>query len=461
MKEQLIDIIVIGGGVGGYVSALRAARLGASVVLVEKNALGGTCLNVGCIPTKALLESSRLLRSIAGAAEFGIQVDGMHAIPERITARARSIVDIMCKGVAGLLDSAGVRVEKGTARLRGAGRVEIEATDGGTELRGRSIIIATGSSWVSLPGVSIDGEYVMTSDHALALERIGGSMAIIGAGAVGCEFAEIYSALGTRITIVEMMPQILPGEDPELARRLEASLKRKGIRVLTSSKVKEIERAGKVVKVALEGGSAFEADRILLALGRKPNTEGIGLETVGIQSDRGGIATDGAMRTNVGSIFAVGDVTGKYMLAHVALAQALIAAENACGGSSHINYRAVPRCIYTDPEFAAIGMGEAEAKAAGLECSVSRMRLGRVGRALTLGHTLGLAKIVTETASGRVLGFHLLAPHASELAGELALAIGQGMRASDIVQAIHPHPTMSEVVWESAASAAGKSIHGD
>lgn len=461
MDDQTVDIIVIGGGVGGYVSALRAARLGATVVLVEKHVLGGTCLNVGCIPTKALLESSKLARSIAKADQFGIEVEGVHTVPERIAARARSIVDLMCKGVVGLLDSAGVRVVKGTARLGGHDRVEIESEDGGEVLRSRSIIIATGSSWVTLPGIPVDGENIITSDHALGLERVGGSMVIIGGGAVGCEFAEIYSALGTRITIVEMMPQILPGEDAELARRLESSLKRKGIRVATSSKVEGIDTAGGMIKLAVEGGSVVEADRILLAVGRRPNTEDVGLETAGIQAGADGIATDEGMRTNVDSIFAVGDVTGKYMLAHVALAQAMTAAENACGGSSHMDYRAVPRCVYTDPEFAAVGMAEGEARAAGLDCSVARMRLGRVGRALILGNTLGLAKIVTETTSGRVLGFHLLAPHASELVGEIALAIGHGLGADDIARTIHPHPTLSEVVWESAASAAGKTIHGD
>jgi dihydrolipoamide dehydrogenase len=282
----------------------------------------------------------------------------------------------------------------------------------------------------------------------------------MGGGAIGCEFAEIYAALGGDVTIVEMMDHILPGEDAELARRLEASLKRKGIKILTSTMVKgvETESDGLVVKVG--NGDGIRTETLLVGIGRKPNTGGIGLDEAGVDFTGHGIATDDGMRTNVPGIYAVGDVTGGLLLAHVALAQGIVAAENACGMDSHMDYAAIPRCVYTDPEYAAVGLTEAEAIDQGLGPKVFKVRLGQIGRALTLGETFGLAKMVVDESTGRVLGFQALGPHASELLAEIGLAIQKGMLAEDIARVIHPHPTLSEIVWEAAEGASGKAIHG-
>lgn len=461
MSQQPYDMIVIGGGIGGYSAALGAAGAGASVALIEKHLIGGTCLNIGCIPTKALLESCRLLRSCGRAAEFGVRLGD--AVPDRaaIAARSKSIVETMRKGVEDLLGHRGITVIMGEAQLHAANRVEVTTDADAVMLEAKSVVVATGSSWVTLPGVEIDGDRLITSDHALDLDEVSGTMTVIGGGAVGCEFAEIYSALGTEVTIVEMMDQLLPGEDRELARRLEASIKRKDIKVLTSSRVSAIDRTGDGLTIAIEGGADLIADRALIAVGRKANTEGFGLNRIGVEMSGGFIRTDNGMRTSAAGVFAVGDVTGDYLLAHVAMAQGLVAAENACGGTSTIDYSAVPRCVYTDPEYAAVGMTEAQASDSGRDVAVHRVRLGRIGRALTMGETLGLAKMVIDRNSGVVLGFQAVAPHASEFLSEISLAITKTMKPDDIAAVIHPHPTLSEIVWEAAEGALGKPVHGD
>jgi dihydrolipoamide dehydrogenase len=323
------------------------------------------------------------------------------------------------------------------------------------ECRAGSIILATGSSWIDLPGIEIDGEQIITSDHALGLGRIDGDMLVVGGGAVGCEFAEIYSALGSSVTIVEMLEQLVPGEDTELARRLEAALKRKGIRVLTRTRVAGIDRTGERLTVRLDGADSVETDRVLLGVGRKPNTEGLGLEDIGLELEGNAIKVDSGMRTNIPGIFAVGDVTGKFMLAHVALAQGIVAGQNASGMDSVMEYEAIPRCVYSDPEFAAVGLTESRARELGVDVSVHKVRLGQIGRALTMGETFGLAKVVYESGSGKVLGFHALGPHASELLAEVTLAIRSGLSVEDIAGTIHPHPTLSEIIWECADGALG------
>ncbi|HVP57574.1 MAG TPA: dihydrolipoyl dehydrogenase, partial [bacterium] len=460
MDSESYDIVVIGGGPGGYVAALRGASLGAAVALVEEDLIGGTCLNRGCIPTKSLLESARLVRRITRAAEFGVVVDGARPDPQAIAARAQSVVGLMRKGVEDLLATRKVTVIKGRARLGSAGTVEVAGASGATRLSAKAVIVASGSSWTSLPGVVVDGQAIITSDHALDLKRPRGTMVIVGGGAVGCEIAEVYSALGAKITIVEMMDHILPAEDAEMARRLEAVLKRKGIGILTATRVMTIDKSNQGTTVTLDGERKLQADQVLMAVGRRPNVDGLGLDSAGVAFDRKGITVDAHLRTSAPGIYAVGDVTGKYMLAHVAMAQGVAAAENACGVASEIDYSAIPRCVYTDPEYAAVGWSEEEASRAGAEPRVYKLRLGRIGRALTLGETFGLAKIICDGPGGRVIGFQVLAPHASELVAEVGLAIKQGLTAEAIARVVHPHPTLSEIVWEASAGAAGKSIHG-
>lgn len=454
MTEQSYDIIVIGGGVGGYTAALRAAEHDASVALVESGAIGGTCLNIGCIPTKALLESCRVVRTAAKAGEFGVTVGEIGTLPEKMVSRSRSVVETLTKGVEDQITRAGVAIVRGTGKLVSSEGVGVKTEMGDLTLKAKSIIIATGSSWISLPGIEIDGRWVITSDHALALEHVPGDIVIVGGGAIGCEFAEIYSALGTKVTIIEMMGHILPAEDAELAKRLEAALKRKGIRIMTGSKVAGIDKGESSVKVRVEGGETLEAGQVLMGIGRAPNAAGLGLEEVGVRLSGKSIETDDGMRTSVPGIFAVGDVTGKWLLAHVALAQGVVAGRNACGGSAVMDYGAVPRCVYTDPELAAVGLTEAEAKSRDMRVKVHRVRLGQVGRALTLGETFGLAKILYEEESGRIAGFHVLGPHASELLSEVCLAIRNGITVGGVAEVIHPHPTLSELVWECVDGAA-------
>ena len=454
MTEQLHDIIVIGGGVGGYTAALRAAGLGASVSLVESGEIGGTCLNIGCIPTKALLESCKVARTAAKAGEFGVGLGGVETFPQKMVSRSRAIVETLTKGVEDQLKRAGVTIVRGTGRLASSHEVEVKTETGDLMLAAKSVIIATGSGWISLPGVEIDGKRIITSDHALTLEHIPDNLVIVGGGAIGCEFAEIYSALGTKVTIIEMMGHILPTEDAEPAKRLEAALKRKGIRISTGTKVAGIDIDESGVRVMVEGGDAIEAGQVLMSIGRAPNAAGLGLDEVGVRLSGRSIETDDGMRTSVPGIFAVGDVTGKWLLAHVALAQGVVAGRNACGDTAAMDYSAVPRCVYTDPEMAAVGLTEAEAEARGVGFKVHRVRLGQVGRALTLGETFGLAKIIYEEGTGRIVGFHVLGPHASELLSEISLAMRKGITVGEVAEVIHPHPTLSELVWESVDGAA-------
>jgi dihydrolipoamide dehydrogenase len=460
MQMESFDIVVIGGGVGGYTSALRAAEAGRTVGLIEKGEIGGTCLNMGCIPTKALLESCRLALHAGRADEFGVAAGAVDLIPGRMVEQARSIVKTLTGGVTDSLRKAGVAVLRGHGSLVSPTEVRVVTESGSSILRAGVVVVATGSSWVSLPGIDIDGDLIITSDHALALDRVVGRIAIVGGGAVGCEFAEIYNALGAEVTIIEMMEHILPGEDAELARRLEAALKRKGIRIMTGTKVEGIERKAGEAVVGVAGGRGVAADRVLMGIGRAPNSSGLGLEAVGVEVMRGAIVTDQGMRTNVPGVFAVGDVTGKWLLAHVAIMQGIVAGRNAVGGTAVMDYGAVPRCVYTDPELAGVGLTESEALSQGRPAAVFRERLGRVGRALTLRETFGMAKAVYDPDTGGILGFQVLAPHASELLSEVSLAVRSGMTVDRIAEVIHPHPTLSELVWECFDGAARQFRHG-
>ncbi len=460
MADERVDVAVIGAGPGGYVAALRAAGLGASVAVIEMDEAGGTCLNRGCIPTKAILASTGLLRAVARSRDFGISVGDVSFDPSVIASRSKGIVETMRKGVEELLTRAGVDLIRARGVLKGPGAVEAVGPDGTRALSCGAVIVATGSEWIEVPGIETDGGRVITSDHAFSLADIPASIAIVGGGAVGCEFAEIYSALGVETTVIEMMPHLLPGEDTELARRLEAALKRRGIGIAVSKRVTGLEECGRTIKVHAGDDWSIDVEKVMVAVGRKPSTEGLGLEEAGLDVEGGGIGVDERMETRVPGIYAVGDVTGKFLLAHVASAQGVVAAENACGVRAEMDYGAVPRCVYTEPEYAAVGMGEAEAAEAGIEAAVYRVHLGRIGRALTLGETFGLAKMTCARETGKLLGFHVLAPHASELVSEVSAAMAGGLTAEDLSRVIHPHPTMSEMVWEAAQGSAGRPLHG-
>jgi dihydrolipoamide dehydrogenase len=462
MSER--EIGIIGGGPGGYVAAIRAAQLGAKVTLIEKDELGGICTNWGCIPTKALLRGVELLESVEGAKDFGIQVEQVAVDFSKLMARKERAVKTLVSGVGGLMKSNGIEVIKGKARLISPQKIEVvDEKQQKVPYQVRKIIIATGSISADLPipGAKLAG--VIDSDGALQLTKIPESMVIIGAGPIGLEFGTIFAALGTKVTILEMLPQILPSEDPEVASALDKSLKRFKILTLPGCQVKEIttgsEGKRKVVALTGEGEKAFDAEYVLVAVGRKPNIEGLGLREVGVRFSKKGIEVNEKMETNIPGVYAIGDVTGQWLLAHFASAQGEVAAENATGQEVLLNSRVVPRCVYTLPEVAAVGLTEKQAREAGYELKVGRFPFAANGKATVIGERNGFVKMVAETKYDEILGVHIFGPHATDLIGEAVLAMRLEGTAADIAQAIHPHPTLTEALKEAAFDVDGRAVH--
>lgn len=458
------EIVVIGGGPGGYVAAIRAAQQGAKVTVIEKEELGGICLNWGCMPTKALLRGVELLELLQASKDFGIRVGEVTVDFPGLMARKDRAVKTLVSGVGGLMKSNGVEVIKGKAQLISPQSIEvIDEKQQKLTFQARKIIIATGSVSAALPvpGAKLPG--VIDSTGALQLAQVPESMVIIGAGAVGLEFGTIYAALGAKVVVLEMLPQILPSEDPEIASALDKTLRRFKIQTFTNCRVKEIlEESGgkrKVVAVAGEEEKTFEAQYVLVAAGRNPNVEGLGLEKAGVRFGKKGIEVNEKMETNVPGIYAIGDVTGQWLLAHFAMAQGEVAAENAVGHEAHMDSRVVPRCVYTLPEVAAVGMTEKQAKDAGHELKVGRFPFAANGKATILGERSGLVKIIAETKYDEILGVHIFGPHATDLIGEAVMAMRLEGTASDIAQAIHPHPTLTEAMMEAAFDVDGRAVH--
>jgi len=458
------EIVVIGGGPGGYVAAIRAAQQGAKVTVIEKEELGGICLNWGCMPTKALLRGVELLELLQASKDFGIRVGEVTVDFPGLMARKDRAVKTLVSGVGGLMKSNGVEVIKGKAQLISPQSIEvIDEKQQKLTFQARKIIIATGSVSAALPvpGAKLPG--VIDSTGALQLTQVPESMVIIGAGAVGLEFGTIYAALGAKVVVLEMLPQILPSEDPEIASALDKTLRRFKIQTFTNCRVKEIlEESGgkrKVVAVAGEEEKTFEAQYVLVAAGRNPNVEGLGLEKAGVRFGKKGIEVNEKMETNVPGIYAIGDVTGQWLLAHFAMAQGEVAAENAVGHEAHMDSRVVPRCVYTLPEVAAVGMTEKQAKDAGHELKVGRFPFAANGKATILGERSGLVKIIAETKYDEILGVHIFGPHATDLIGEAVMAMRLEGTASDIAQAIHPHPTLTEAMMEAAFDVDGRAVH--
>ncbi len=458
------DVVIIGGGPGGYVAAIRAAQLGAKVTLIEKDELGGICLNWGCIPTKALLRGVELLEALEGSKDFGIQFGEVSVDFSKLIARKDRAVKTLVSGVSGLMKSNGIEVMKGKARLISPQNIEvIDGKQQKLTFPARKIIIATGSVSADLPipGGKLPG--VIDSNGALQLAEVPESMVIIGAGPIGLEFGTIFAALGAKVTILEMLPQILPSEDPEIASSLDKSLRRYKMQILTGCQVKEVgegaEGKRKVVALTGEGEKAFEAKYVLVAVGRKPNLDGLGLPEAGVRFSKKGIEVNEKLETNVPGIYAIGDVTGQWLLAHFAMAQGEVAAKNALGQEAHMDSRVVPRCVYTLPEVAAVGMTEKQAQDAGYELKVGRFPFAANGKATVLGERSGLVKIIAETKYDEILGVHIFGPHATDLIGEAVLAMRLEGTAPDMAQAIHPHPTLSEAMMEAAFDVDGRAVH--
>ena len=458
-----IDVVIIGGGPGGYVAAIKAAHLGLKAVLVEKDKLGGVCLNRGCIPTKALVSTAELLNHLQKAGEFGIQVKDYSIDFTAIMKRKDLITRRLSSGVEQLMKANQVRVVKGEGQIVEPGKVEITDTAGEKEvIKTKNIIIATGSKVMRLPIPGIDNEGVITSDDALSLSELPSRMLIIGGGVVGIEFAGIFKALGVEVTVVEMLPRILLPIDEEIARRLTQILKRKGIEILTDCKVKGIKKNNQNLEVLVStnnGEKKLETEKVLLAAGRVPELGNIDVQRLGIELDKGAIKVDEKMRTNISNIYAVGDVVGKIMLAHVASREGIVAVENISGKEVLMDYKVVPNCVFSMPEVASVGLTEEEARKENDNIKVSKFPFMANGKALGMGETEGMVKIIADADTFELLSVHILGAHASDLIAEGTLALSMEATAEEIVNTIHAHPTLAETIAEAAEGITGKPIH--
>ena len=457
------NIAIIGGGPGGYVAAIRAAQLGARVAVIEKNKLGGTCVNVGCIPTKVLVTSAEVLETARRAGEYGIQVGEVGINFPAVMERKQKVVNQLVAGVVSLMRANKVDVISGTGTLTPAGTVRVEGEGGPREVQADNIIIATGSVSAKPPIPGLDLPGVITSDEAIALERVPQRLIIIGGGYIGMEMAAIYRPFGSQITIIEMLPAILPVTDEEIARRYHQIVRQQGVEINVNSPVKEIRQAPnnqlEVVYTSPEGEKSALGDVVLVATGRVPYTDGPALEQAGVKLNRRAIVVDEQMRTSRPNVYAIGDATGQIMLAHVAFYQGELAAENILGRTRKADYRAVPGCIFTMPEIASVGLTEQQAKDQGIDVRVSRFPFSASGRALTLGETAGLVKMICEKSTGSILGVHVMGPRATDIIAEAVLAIQMEALAEDLVLTIHAHPTIPEAVREAAMGQFEGPIH--
>jgi dihydrolipoamide dehydrogenase len=455
-------IAVLGAGPGGYVAAIKAAQMGASVTVIEDREVGGTCLNWGCIPTKALVTSAEVLHKAKTIHDFGLELTGeVNPNIQKIMDRKDKIVGTQVKGIRGLFKSWGIRLLNGRGYIVNNSEIKV-GLHGGEEERIETdkIIIATGSRPAQIPTFPFDGEKIFSSDDALNLKIIPQSLLIIGAGVIGCEFAFIYKEFGSDVTMVEMMPRAVSTEDEEISGILERELKKKKIKLLANVKVEKVEVKESSVSATLSNGKTVEAEKVLVSIGRAMNSENIGLENIGVTTGkRGEIIVNEKMETNVDGVYAVGDVIGGLMLAHVASKEGIIAAENALGGNSLINYNVVPAAIFTSPEIASVGLREKQALEKGYGIKTGRFQFRALGKAHAMGEIAGLVKIIADEESDRILGAHIIGPHASDLIHETALAIEKGLTARDIAHTIHAHPTLSEGIMEAAEGVHGAAIH--
>ena len=455
------DVGIIGGGPGGYVAAIKAAQLGGSVCLIEKGEWGGTCLNRGCIPTKTLFAVANLATQVQEASAFGVNISGEATIDyAQVLDHKASVIKQLTGGIAQLLKANGVDTHNGTATLTDRNTIVVSKPDGTTEqLHAKNIIIATGSEPAELPVFEIDEEQVLTTTGILNLTKLPESLLIVGGGVSGCEFASIFSALGCQVTVLELLPTILATEDVQVIRHIQLFMKRKGIAIHTGAKLTHVKKSESDVTAVLESGEEITAEKMLISIGRRYNTENMGLEKVGVHTEDGKIVVDAQMQTNVPGIYAVGDVASRYLLAHVASAEGKIAAQNCLGAPVEMDYQVVPWCVFTLPEIGHVGMTEKEATDEGYEVKIGRFPYAANGKALGLRETDGFVKTVSDVDSGDILGVHIVGAHASILIHEAAVGVRLGASAMDIAGTIHAHPTLSEMVMESAEAAYGRAIH--
>jgi dihydrolipoamide dehydrogenase len=462
MADQY-DVVVLGAGPGGYVAAIRAAQLGLRTAVVERQYMGGVCLNIGCIPTKALLKNAEVAHTLQHRAkEFGFSFDNLKLDYPTAFKRSRQVSDRLVKGVSFLMKKNKIDVYDGTGTLTGPNTMAVKLNDGKeATLSAKNIIIATGARPRPFPGVEFDEQRIISYIPAILADKPPTSVIIIGGGAIGVEFAYVWANYGVNVTILEMMPHLLPNEEPEVSDTLEKAYKKLGVKFQTNARVTGIEKSDNGVRVQVEGGQPLEAEQCMVAINFLPNTEGIGLEAAGVQlTERKNIAIDGNMRTNVPGVYAIGDVATDYRLAHVASAMGLIAAETIAGHhTTPLDFRMMPRCTYSQPQVASFGYTEAAAKEAGYEVKVGQFPFVANGKSLGLGEKEGFVKIISDARYGEILGAHLVGPDVTELLPELTLAHNNELTAEEIARNVHAHPTLSEALMEAAHGVEGQPIH--
>jgi dihydrolipoamide dehydrogenase len=464
MAAQAFDVVVVGTGPGGYVAAIRCAQLGLSVATVEDDRPGGVCLNWGCIPTKALLRNAEVVGLFNRAKEFGITVGEWKADYAQAVQRSRRVADRMAKGVEFLFRKNKITLFLGRGTLKGARVVEVTGKDGATTLEAkRAVILATGSEPKSLPGVTIDEKRIVSSTGAVTNEGRPGSLIVIGAGAVGIEFADVYAAYGVSVTVLEALPRVLPIEDEEVSAQIARLFSRRGITIRTGVRVKSVTPGASSVAVAVEAEGkteTIETDQVLMAVGRAARTRGLGLEPLSVATEKGFVTVSSSMETSVKGLYAIGDMAGHQMLAHKAMAEGVVAAETIAGQTPRpVDYGNVPSCTYCRPQVASIGVSEATARAGGREIAVGKFPFTASGKAVALGDTEGFVKVVADKSTGEILGVHIVGPEATELIHEFA--VGRTLEATleEIVHTIHAHPTLSEAALEATLAALGHPIH--
>ena len=459
--DPVYDLVVIGAGPGGYVAAIRAGQIGLNTAIVEKEALGGVCLNWGCIPSKSLLKNAEILSYLHRAEEFGFSFDNLQADYSVAIQRSRRVVNRNTRGVAYLLRKNNVEHIAGAGRMVGPGQVEV-GPDGRT-LRAKNVILATGARPRTIPPLPVDGDRIITSRESIVLDDLPGSVAIVGGGAIGVEFAYLYRMYGVEVTIVELLPRLVPGEDEEISRILERSFAGHGVNVMTGSGVTgaEVTTQGVTLTVDKEGSShSLSVDKVLVAIGVQPNSEDLGLDELGVATDRGYITVDDVMVTNVSGVFAVGDITGKLALAHVASAQAVTAVEHIAGMETQaLDYTWMPRATYCNPQIASFGLTESQARDQGYDVNIGSFNVQANGKALAMGETEGIVKLVVDSRYGELLGAHMIGPEVTELLGELSMIRMLEGTTLELGWAVHPHPSLSEMLKEAALSAQGRAIH--
>ncbi|HUH19571.1 dihydrolipoyl dehydrogenase [Albibacterium sp.] len=458
------DIIVIGSGPGGYVAAIRASQLGFKTAIIERESLGGICLNWGCIPTKALLKSAQVFEYLNHAEDYGIKVNGGEADFPAIVKRSRGVADGMSKGIQFLMKKNKIDVILGTASIKKGGKITVKDADGSTkEYSAKHTILATGARSRELPNLKQDGKNIIGYRQAMSLEKQPESIVVVGSGAIGVEFAYFYNAIGTKVTIVEFLDRIVPVEDEEVSKQLERSLKKAGITVLTSSEVTAVTNSGSVNKVSIKsakGTQDLEASIVLSAVGITPNIENIGLEEVGVKTERGHVVVDDFYKTNIEGVYAIGDIVKGQALAHVASAEGITCVEKIAGMDVQaIDYGNIPGCTYCTPEIASVGLTEKAAKEAGYELKIGKFPFSASGKASAAGAKDGFIKMIYDAKYGELLGAHMIGANVTEMIAEIVVARKLETTGHEILKAIHPHPTMSEAIMEATADAYGEVIH--